>query len=138
MADYFYSIEVWPNYAIKLLLTKHFGYHERIGLACFFHGNGLTDSSKALRVFHFYNDSWQCDRNWKIDFRKFEGLFTYLDQANQKPLTDTGIHIGQTYYYYNIALNLTMYYDGTVRTKRGESRKYEYYEIFKKYEKNMK
>lgn len=36
MADYFASVESWPNYALKLLFSKHFGYTERIGFACFF------------------------------------------------------------------------------------------------------
>lgn len=39
MADYFFPIDVWPIYAIEILLTDRFRYSERIGLACIFHGN---------------------------------------------------------------------------------------------------
>lgn len=123
MSDYFYTLEQWPNYAIEILLTKHFGYSERIGLACFMHGNGLRDKDKALNIFQFYNQSWTCNKSWTIVFRKFQALFAYLDEANQS-MSETGDHIRNEYYYYDMNLKLTMFYDGSVRTRNGERRKY--------------
>lgn len=63
MADYFFKIEEWPNYAIEILLSKNFGYSERAGLACFMFGNGLTGHEKALRIFQIYNNAWTHDKN---------------------------------------------------------------------------
>lgn len=50
MSDAFFPIEEWPSFAIELLFTKHFGYGERISLACFLHGNGLSDKDIALTI----------------------------------------------------------------------------------------
>lgn len=47
---------------------------------------------------------------------KFQALFKYLDE---KTTTSPG-----QYWYYNMETGLTMFFDGTVRTKSGESRKY--------------
>lgn len=55
VADFFYPIESWPNYAIHILLSEEFSYSNRLGLAAFFHGNGLKDHLKAERIFKFYN-----------------------------------------------------------------------------------
>lgn len=75
MTDYFYGIESWPTDALEILLSKEFGYSDRIGLACFLHGNGLKDKDKALTIFQFYNKHWTWDRQWKIKFEKFQVLF---------------------------------------------------------------
>lgn len=130
MSDFFFPFDVWPNYAIELLLTNDFGYTERIGLACFFHGNGLRDNLKALRMFMYYNKHWRRDRDWDLRFFKFQELFKYLDQVNK--VGEEGAHIRHRYWYFDINMNLTMFYDGSVRTKNGEKRKY--YSIFHKYE----
>lgn len=131
MADYFASVESWPNYALKLLFSKYFSYNERIAFACFLHGNGLKDGEKGVNIFKFYNSSWTNHKWWMIRFRKFEALFTYLDQACKLPLSDTGIRIRNDYWYYDMFLKLHMYYDGTVRTKTGERRRF--YPLFNRY-----
>lgn len=105
MSGFFYPIELWPTYAIEILLSRDFGYSERIGLACFFHGNGLRDSMKALRVFHFYNKHWRMDKHWLIRCDKFKALFEYLDQVNKRD--DDGAEMRHKYWYYNIALQQT-------------------------------
>lgn len=122
MSDYFIAIESWPNYAIEKLLSHDFGYADRIGLACFFFGNGLTDKDKALRIFQFYNRAWRPNRDWNTRFFKFQNLFNYLRQMNDP--TDVGDRIRTEYWYYDMNLNLTMCYDGTIRTKHGEKRRY--------------
>lgn len=122
MSDYFYPVESWPSYAIEILLTKNFGYNERIGLACFLHGNGLHDENKALRIFQIYNKSWTLEKMWNFRFKKFQALFAYLKQTNEN--TETGSRLRSSYYYYDMNLNLTMFYDGNVRTKNGEKKKY--------------
>lgn len=129
MTDYFYPIESWPNYAIEILLTKQFGYAERIELACFLHGNGLNDETKALRIFQVYNRSWTWEKTWNFRFKKFQALFKYLEETNKT--SDTGSRLNNEYFYYDMNRKLTMFYDGTVRTRNGEKRKYHY--LFKKY-----
>lgn len=129
MSDFFFPLEQWPTYAMEILLSNHFGYSERIGLACFFHGNGLRDSLKALRVFHFYNKHWRMNKHWLIRCDKFRALFDYLDQVNKRD--DVGADMRQKYFYYDISLNLTLYYDGYVRKTNGDRRKY--FSIFGKY-----
>lgn len=52
--EFFYSVEEWPNFVLKILLSTEFGYSDCIGLACFFHGNGLRSGSKALKIFQYY------------------------------------------------------------------------------------
>lgn len=122
MSDYFFNIESWPSYAIKILFSSDFDYADRIGLACFLHGNGLKDKDKALCIFQFYNDFWKHDKRWKTKFYKFQSLFDYLETMNKS--SDEGLRMRSTYYYYDIQLNLTMYYDGTVRTAKGGKRFY--------------
>lgn len=126
MNEYFHCIESWPTYVLEILLSKFFSYHERIGLACFMHGNGMTDKDKALRIFQFYNKHWRHDRDWYNRFFKFQNLFPYLDQTKDR--TDAGDRLRNEYYYYDMNLNLTMYYDGNVRTKNGDKRRY--YSLF--------
>lgn len=118
MSDYFFPIESWPNYAIEIVLTRDFSYGERIGLATFLHGNGLNDKDKALQIFQMYNNSWKWDRRWKIKFEKFQCLFVYLDQIYK--VSVDGPRLKSEYWYYDMNLNLTMFYDGNVRTNRGE------------------
>lgn len=130
ISDYFYLVETWPSYAIEIILTKHFGYSERIALACFFHGNGMKDQCKALRIFQVYNKAWTHDKSWSIAFRKFQNLFPYLENANDFT-SDVGDHIRRHYYYYDMNLNLTIFYEGTIREKNGERRRY--YPLFKQY-----
>lgn len=77
-----FSIETWPNNAIKILLSKYFRYRERLTLAAFFHGNGLRDHLKAERIFKFYNQYWNWSKNWFRRFEEFAALFAYLDQTN--------------------------------------------------------
>lgn len=122
MSEYFFSIENWPNYAIDTLLSRYFGYAERIKLACFLHGNGLRDKDKALKIFQFYNRSYCWDTHWCKRFRKFQNLFAYLDEAYKS--SDVGDRIRTEYFYYDMNLNMTMFYDGCVRTKSREKRRY--------------
>lgn len=122
MSDYFFSIESWPNYAIETLLSRYFGYAERIKLACFLHGNGLRDIDKALKIFQFYNRSYCWDRHWCKRFQKFQSLFAYLDEAYKS--SDVGDRIRNEYFYYDMNLNMTMFYDGCVRTNSREKRRY--------------
>lgn len=122
ISDRFYSIESWPNYAIEILLGKEFGYSDRIGLATFLHGNGMRDKDFASQIFQFYNKAWKIDRFWSIRFDKFQALFAYLDQAIKN--TDGGDRIRSEYWYYDVALKLTCFYDGTIRNKHGEKRTY--------------
>lgn len=121
MTNFFYAVETWPNYAINLLFCD-FHYHERIALACFLHGNGLRDSVKALRVFCVYNKYWRRDRYWYNKFYKFQELFKYLDQTDER--TAEGARLRDEYYYYNMHTKLTMFYDGTIRMPNGEKRRY--------------
>lgn len=130
MADNFYPIESWPNYAIELLLTKDLGYSERIGLACFFHGNGFKDPEKALRTFQFHNSAWTWDRGWSMAFQKFQHLFGYLGHSDDFS-SDTGSRIRNEYYYYDINLKLTVYYERPVRERNVEKRRY--FPLLKKY-----
>lgn len=123
MSDYFYYFESWPNFAIKIILSRDFGYADRLGLACFFHGNGLRDKGKAVGIFQFYNKYWDNSKDWRNRFLKFEALFDYLDKAYEN--TDEGDRIRNEYYYYSVELNLTLFYDGYVRSRNGEKRKYE-------------
>lgn len=58
IADYFHAIEIWPNYAIKILLSDEFRYKDRLSLACFMHGNGLKSGEKGLHIFQIYNQHW--------------------------------------------------------------------------------
>lgn len=133
LSDYFFLVETWPNYAIKLLFTREFNYSERIALACFLHGNGLKDVWKAQTIFQMYNSFWDRARHtakkWNDRFSEFRNLFTYLEQINK--CTDTGARLKREYYYYDMGTNLTMYYDGNVRMRNGEKRKY--FTLFKKY-----
>lgn len=121
LADYFYTTETWPTYAIEFLLTKDFSYSERIGLACFFYGNGLREHDKAVRIFMVYNTAWSHNKRWSMKMHKFRCLFGYL--ANENELTSwNGGHIRNTYYYYDMNLKQTMYFDGHVRKRNGEKR----------------
>lgn len=122
MSEYFPCIESWPNYAIELLLSRDFGYHDRIGFACFLHGNLLRDADKAMRIFQIYNRSWTHERDWTTRFLKFQALFTYLDEY-LKP-TETGARIRENYWYYCLNLRLYVFYDGSVRMKDGTKRRY--------------
>lgn len=112
MSEYFFPIEEMPTYAIEILLTPDFGYHQRIGLACFMHGNGLRDKSKALCIFQMYNKYWSWNREWARRLQKFQNLFAYLDQTNKN--TEEGDRIRNEYWYYDLNLKLTMFYDGHV------------------------
>lgn len=123
LAEYFFPIEQWPNRIIEILLSKHFGYGERIALACFIHGNGLTDKDEGLKIFQFYNQFWGPTQIWNIRFRKFRALFGYLDEA-YKMDSETGARIREDYHYFDLRLNLVIYYDGSVKTRNGEKRRY--------------
>lgn len=116
-------MESWPSYAIEILLGNDFGYKDRISLATFLHGNGLRCANKALRLFQVYNNAWRRDRSWDIRFMKFQTLFTYLDEAHKR-YGDVGDRIRSEYFYYDMNLNLTMFYDGSVITRQGERRRY--------------
>lgn len=105
-----------------------FDYDDRIGLACFLHGNGLRDPDKALTIFQFYNQYWKWGPIWKKKFMKFQAIFRYLDQMYVS--NDEGLRIRSMYYYYSIELKLTLFYDGMVRTPNGSKRFY--YDIFNK------
>lgn len=122
MSDYFFPIESWPTYALEILLTRDFSYHERIGLACFMHGNGLRDPDKALCIFQMYNKHWSWNREWTPQLRKFQFLFQYLDQTDKN--TEEGDRIRNEYWYFDLNLKQTLFYDGHVRTSNGEKRKY--------------
>lgn len=125
MSDYFFAIEMWPNYAIEILLSRDFGYSARISLASFMHGNGLTDRYKALIILQTYNKHWHRDPlNWRPKFEKFKQLFSFLDQTTER--TAEGDRIRYEYWYYDINQSLTMYYNGDVRTPKGKRSKYNY------------
>lgn len=122
MSDFFYNFELWPNFAIGILFSRDLGYEDRNGLATFFHGNGLRDSEKALEIFMFYNKYWNMSKDWRIAFRKFHVLFEYLDKAYQN--TDEGSRIRNKYFYYDVNLKLTVFYNGNVREANGDERTY--------------
>lgn len=133
ISNRFYSLESWPTYALQILLDSDFGYADRIGLASFLHGNGMRDKDFALQMFQFYNKHWtrlwRYDRSWNNRFDKFQALFNYLDQTIQR--TEGGDRIRSEYWYFDINLNLTCFYDGNVRNKHGERRRY--FPLFRKY-----
>lgn len=137
MSGYFELVEIWPNYAIKILFTKRFEDSERRELACFLHGNGLNDKWKALTIFQLYNNSWRHDyREWKCRFDQFQQLFDRLAQMQRKRTSRNNneiLHSPQNqYHFYNMKTKSTMYYvDGNVGggTKDGQNERY--FQIFK-------
>lgn len=122
MEDFFYCIEMWPNYAIEILLSKTFCYQERLSLATFFYGNGLRDGAFAEMILKFYNAHWNHSRERTKRFLQFADLFTYLDQMNSN--TDNGPRLRSQYWYYDIESKLTLFFDGTIRLKNGNKRKF--------------
>lgn len=122
MEDFFYPVECWPNFALEILLSNSFRYQDRLSLATFFYGNGLRDWFMAEKIFKFYNKNWDLSKEWSKRFQEFAALFTYLAQMN------TGIGDGprlkSQYWYYDIESKVTRFFDGRLRTKNGEKRKY--------------
>lgn len=119
LSESFWPVEEWPTYIIKLLFTKTFSYGERIALAAFYHGNGFKDALTAQLIFQFYNNNWNSWPTWNRKFYRFKQLFEYLEKAF-KPWDPEHERIKCTYWYYDLRARQTMFYDGYVRTAKGE------------------
>lgn len=103
LEDHFQPIESWPAFAIEILLSPEFDYHDRVALATFFHGNGMADGRRAVKFVQFYNEHCRGNdyRKWKTKLYKFEHLFAYIDKAYDN--TDPDYQsIRNKYYFYSL------------------------------------
>lgn len=130
IADIFFPIEQWPLFILRILLgTVEFDRGSRLSMAAFLHGNGFMDRNQAEFIIKFYNKTWQSagkngdTKKWEQRFYQFSKVFEWLDKAYDP--NDSKYHdIRTTYYYYNMRSKLTMFYDGYVRTAKGEKVEY--------------
>lgn len=121
ISDIFWSTEDWPNFALEILIGKvEFNWHNRLALATFFHRNGLRDADEAKRIFTFYNPHWDSMPKWNQRFYHFEKLFEYLEKAHQLDSGELGEKLRNNYWYYDMKIKQTMYYDGFIRGPNGE------------------
>lgn len=109
--DLFWSVTLWPSFILSTLLSKKFGYNDRICLAAFFFGNGLQNPKFASKILKFYNPNYRNVQEWNLRLNKFELLFSYLAKSNQ--INDPQYnHIRSTYYFYSMIQNRLMYFNG--------------------------
>lgn len=117
--ELFFSVDEWPLFALRILLSPDFSYTDRISLASFLHGNGLNDGNFAIHIFKMYNSHWKDCHRWNQKFYKFSKLFEYLGRARM-PITEDDERIRSTYWYYDMNSNQTVFYDESIRTPTGE------------------
>lgn len=123
LEDMFSGIDMWPPFIVSILLDTYFGYQARLTLAAFFVGNALISPEIPLVVYKFYNKHWNNSRDWRQRLLKFENLFEYLNKANNSNNPECQ-HIQSTYYYYNMTVQHMMYFNGDLRVRGGERKKY--------------
>lgn len=125
LSEHFWIADEWPAFAMEILVSNDFSYHDRISLATFMHGNGFRDGDMAANIVKFYKSHRRIrcfdPMRWKRKYNKFAQLFSWLNKTYTDP------EMATKYWYYDLNLNLTMFYDGTVRTSSGESIPYRKY-----------
>lgn len=116
LEDVFYPTQVWPEYALRILMMEQLGYANRLSLATFLHGNGLRDQDLAARLIRHYNRQYQRDNDWEKRIGKFQSLFQFLEGA-----ADIGhpsyFIMSQNYWYYSINVGRTVFYNGNTRMR---------------------
>lgn len=120
----FFKIDEWPLFILKILLgINEFDHANRLAMAAFFHGNGFKDKDKAENIFLFYYRKFDWSRKWKQRMYQFRSLFDWLENAYDRNSSQYH-NIRENYYYFNMRAKQTMYYDGSIRGRKGEKIEY--------------
>lgn len=107
MDEIFFAIDTWPKHLIEIFVQplRHLTYSDRLKLATFFVGNGLSVYN-VERLIHFYAREF-IGRYEEKKLKKLLAVMTYV-------IKDENC---SRYYYYSMVHRTVLYFSGERRVK---------------------
>lgn len=106
--EYFFPIDSWPKHIIEIFVTplRDTNYSDRVKLATFFVGNGLSiANAESLMCFYARQEISRDDR---IKMNKILAVMVYADKRENR----------NRYYYYDMRRHTVFYLDGRHRPQQ--------------------
>lgn len=102
---FFFPIDSWPKHIIEIFVSplREISYNDRVKLATFFCGNGLSRENAANLLWSYARE--KLSRVDKKKLKKLLEVMEYVKRPNQS----------SKYYYYDLRQHTVLYLNGTVR-----------------------